>query len=77
MKTGQLTFAKYIFSDSEKADQYKEESYKNGTYVPVDVTFQTYSTTFLNDPKLSLSYYVVLDEIAVDGVELIYNDDKL
>ena len=45
--------------------------------MPVDVSFATYSTTFLNDPKLSESYYVILDEIAVDGVEMTYNDDKL
>jgi hypothetical protein len=43
----------------------------------VDVTFTDYTTTFLNDPTLSLSHFVVLDEIAIDAVDLTYNDDRI
>lgn len=43
----------------------------------MDVTFTDYTTTFLNDPTLSLSHFVVLDEIAIDAVDLTYNDDRI
>ena len=45
--------------------------------MPVDVTFTDYSTTFLNDQTLSLEHFVILDEIAIDQVELTIDDSKL
>jgi hypothetical protein len=56
---------------------YKQKNYANETYVPADVSFTSYTTTFLSDKRLSLKYFVVLDEIAIDQSQLHYNDDWL
>lgn len=77
VKTAQLSFSQQIFADDPDIAKYKDPTYQGGAYVPVEVTFQDYSTTFLNDLTLSLEHFVILDEIAIDQVELKIDDNNL
>ena len=74
--TGQLRFTRKIFADDPNIEDYIDKSYSD-LYAPVDVTFTSYTTTFLDSPWISSDQFVLLDEIAIDKIDLEFDDSKL
>lgn len=76
MMTGQLKFSRNVFEDDQNIENYIDKKYSKD-YVPVETSFTSYTTTFLNDPTMSHKHFVILDEIAIDKVDLEFDDSRL